>query len=116
MGPFRGNPGHVHSGMLITDDLKYIASHYLHNPGSHVDKLRVRRSRSGTEKVLISLDIPIASKSGPPRSEYYAFEIPVRVSSPFFPHIHSALLTVPLTTGKRLRRLGPSQSRTSSLQ
>ncbi|KAI0281194.1 hypothetical protein BGY98DRAFT_1175083 [Russula aff. rugulosa BPL654] len=100
MGPFRGNPGHVHSGMLITDDLKYIASHYLHNPGSHVDKLRVRRSRSGTEKVLISLDIPIASKSGPPRSEYYAFEIPENVCGDSDPPNH-----VPLP----YNRAGPSR-------
>ena len=99
--------------MVITEDLKYIASRYLHNPGSHVGKLRVKRSRSGAEKVLISLDIPIAS--GPPRPEYYALEIPVRVSSPFFPCIHSAFLTVLLTTGIPPRRLGP-QSRTSSLQ
>ena len=101
--------------MLITDDLKYIAGHYLYNPGSHVD-LRVRRSRSGSEKVLISLDIPIPSKSGPPRPEYYAFEIPARIPSPLFPPIHSAPLTVSLTTGKPSWRLGPSQSRTSCLQ
>jgi hypothetical protein len=85
-GPFRRNPGLTHySEMLITDDLKYTAIRCLYKPGSHVEKLRVRRSRSGAENVLISLDIPIAYESGPPRPEYYAFEIPVRVSSPFFP-------------------------------
>jgi hypothetical protein len=72
---------HPGPGMPITEDLKYVASRCLNNPGSHVAKLRVRRSRSGAEKVLISLDIPTVS--GPPRLEYHAFEIPVRVSSPF---------------------------------
>jgi len=89
--------------MPIAEDLKYVASRYLYNPASHVAKLRVRRSRSSAEKVLISLDIPTVS--GPPRLEYQAFEIPVRVSSPFFPRIHLALLTIPLITGKPPRRL-----------
>jgi hypothetical protein len=58
-GPSRGNPGLVHSGIMmsVAEDLKDLASHYLHNPGSHVDKLRMRRSRSGAVKVLILLEI-----------------------------------------------------------
>lgn len=56
-GPSRGDPSLVHTGMSVTGDLKNLASHYLHNPGSHVDKLRMRRSRSGTVKVLILLEI-----------------------------------------------------------
>jgi len=73
VGPFR-NPSLVHSGIPIAEDLKYIVSHYLHSSGSHVDKLRVRRSRSGTVKVLIFLDVSIAS--GPPRLEYHTPVIP----------------------------------------
>ena len=56
-GPSRGNPRVVHSRMSAAEDLKDVAMHYLHNPGSHVDKLRMRRSRSGTVKVLITLEI-----------------------------------------------------------
>jgi hypothetical protein len=56
-GPSRGNPRAVHSRMSAAEDLKDVAIHYLLNPGSHVDKLRMRRSRSGTVKVLISLEI-----------------------------------------------------------
>ena len=41
----------------VAEDLKNLASHYLHNTGSHVDKLRMRRSRSGAVKVLILLEI-----------------------------------------------------------
>ena len=41
----------------VGDDLKNMASHYLHSPGSHVDKLRMKRSRSGAIKVLIVLEI-----------------------------------------------------------
>jgi hypothetical protein len=43
--------------MPVTEDLKSLAGHYLHNPGSRVDELRVRRSRSGAFKVLILLEI-----------------------------------------------------------
>ena len=43
--------------MSVGEDLKNVASHYLHNPGSRVDKLRMRRSRSGAVKVLIVLEI-----------------------------------------------------------
>jgi len=59
-GPSRGNPnfGHpVNSEMSVADDIEDLASRYLYNSGSHVDKLRVRRSRSGTVKVLILLEI-----------------------------------------------------------
>ena len=49
----------MQSGMQVSvaEDLKNLASHYLHNPGSHVDKLRVKRFRSGAVKVLILLEI-----------------------------------------------------------
>ncbi len=43
--------------MSATEDVKRLASQYLLSPGSHVDKLRVRRSRSGGFKVLILLKI-----------------------------------------------------------
>ena len=43
--------------MLIVEDLRNLASRYLHNPDSRVDKLRMRRSRSGVVKVLILLEI-----------------------------------------------------------
>ncbi len=58
-GPSRGNPSLVHSGISNTgtEDVKTLASRYLHNPCSHVNDLRVRRSRSGAVKVLILLEI-----------------------------------------------------------
>ena len=56
-GPSQENPSVVHPGMSVGEDLKTLATRYLHNPGSHVDKLRMRRSRSGTVKVLILLEI-----------------------------------------------------------
>jgi len=58
-GPSRGDLSMVHSGtMSVTENLKKnLASHYLHNPGSRVNDLRTRRSRSGTVKVLILLEI-----------------------------------------------------------
>jgi hypothetical protein len=43
--------------MPVAEDIEDLASRFLHNPGSHVDKLRMRRSRSGTVKVLIQLEI-----------------------------------------------------------
>jgi hypothetical protein len=53
-GPSRGD----HSGMSVTENLKKdLASHYLHNAGSRVNDLRMRRSRSGAVKVLILLEI-----------------------------------------------------------
>jgi len=69
-GPFRGTPSVVYSGVPVIEDLKGLASRYLHNPGSNVDKLRIRRSRSGTVKVFIFLDIPVAS--GALRLEQFA--------------------------------------------
>ena len=72
--------------MLVTEDLKTLASRYLHNPGSNVDKLRIKRSRSGTVKVLIFLDIPAAS--GALRLEQIAPAILVRILPPPFRHVH----------------------------
>ncbi|KAI0281415.1 hypothetical protein BGY98DRAFT_958881 [Russula aff. rugulosa BPL654] len=57
-GPSRGDPSLGHSGMSVTENLKKnLASHYLHNPDSRVNDLRMRRSRSGAVKVLILLEI-----------------------------------------------------------
>ena len=42
--------------MLGTEDFEDLAGRYLHNPGSHVNKLRMKRSRSGV-KVLILLEL-----------------------------------------------------------
>ncbi|KAH9979157.1 hypothetical protein BJV77DRAFT_967652 [Russula vinacea] len=57
-GPSRGNPNLIHFETSVSEELKNIASDFLHNPGSHVNKLRVRRSRSGAiSKVLILLEI-----------------------------------------------------------
>ena len=47
----------VHSGISAGEDLKSMAGYYLHNSGSHVNKLRMKRSRSGAVKVLILLEI-----------------------------------------------------------
>jgi hypothetical protein len=55
--PSRGNPSFVHSGMSVGEDLKNLASYYLHDLGSHVEKLRMKRSRSGAVKVLILLEV-----------------------------------------------------------
>jgi len=43
--------------MLAAENLNDLASHYFHNPGAHVNDLRVRRSRSGAVRVLILLEI-----------------------------------------------------------
>jgi hypothetical protein len=97
-GPLRGNPSFVHSGIPFGEDLKYIASRYLRSSGSHVDKLRVRRSRSGVVKLLIFLDISIAS--GPLQLEYHTPVIPVRVLTIIFSsHVHSVPFTMPITAG-----------------
>ena len=57
-GPSRGDLSVVRSGLSVTETLKKnLASHYLHNPGSRVNDLRTRRSRSGAVKVLILLEI-----------------------------------------------------------
>ena len=73
-------PGNVHYGMPVTEDLRNLASRYLHNPGSHVDKFRMR-GRSGAIKALISLGIP--NFSGPSQLGYGAPAILVRVLLPF---------------------------------
>ncbi|KAI0003876.1 hypothetical protein BJV74DRAFT_490949 [Russula compacta] len=54
--PSRGNPSPAHTG-IATEDLKRLASYYLHIPSSYVDKLRMRRSRSGGYKILILLEV-----------------------------------------------------------
>jgi hypothetical protein len=56
-GPSQTNLNTVHSGMSAAEDLKRLASQYLLGPGSHIDKLRVKRSRSGTFKVMILLEV-----------------------------------------------------------
>jgi len=56
-GPSGANLGPVHSELPPAEDLKRIATHYLQSPDSHVDKLRMRRSRSGGFKVLILLEV-----------------------------------------------------------
>jgi hypothetical protein len=45
--------------MSVVEDLEdlRVASRYLHNLGSRVDKVRVRRRESGAVKVLILLKI-----------------------------------------------------------
>jgi hypothetical protein len=70
----------------VTEDLKSLASRYLHNPGSNVDKLRIRRSRSGTVKVLIFLHIPVAS--GALRLDQFSPAILVRLLPPPFHHMY----------------------------
>jgi len=56
-GPSRGDLSLVHSGMSVTENLKKsLASHYLHNPGSRVNDLRTRRSRSGAVLILLEID------------------------------------------------------------
>ena len=56
-GPSEGYTDTVHPGMSAAKNLKHLASQYLFSPDSHVDKVRVRRSRSGRFKVLIMLEI-----------------------------------------------------------
>ena len=44
--------------MSAVEDLRQIASRYLHNPDSRVDKVRMKQSRrSGKVKVMILLEI-----------------------------------------------------------
>jgi hypothetical protein len=52
-----GHPIPLYSRISAAEDLKHLASQYLFRPGSHVDKLRMRRSRSGGFKVLILLEV-----------------------------------------------------------
>ncbi len=80
-----------------TEDLKNFASHYLHNPSSRIVKLRVTRSRSGGVKVLIFLDIPVAS--GQLLLEH-APAIPVRVlTHPLSSYAQTTFLTAHLFIG-----------------
>ena len=72
--------------MPVTEDLKSLAIRYLHNPGSNVVKLRIKRSRSGVVKVLIFLDTPVASDAL--RLEQIATATIVRALLPPFPHMH----------------------------
>ena len=72
--------------MPVTEDLKSLAIRYLHNPGSNVVKLRIRRSRSGTVKALIFLDTPVAS--GALRLEQFAPATIVRALLPPFAHMN----------------------------
>jgi hypothetical protein len=78
VAPSRENPDLVHSGMSVGEDLKNLASHYLNNPSSSVDKVRMRQSRSGAVKALILLLI----------DEQYAPAIPVRLLFHSFPRGH----------------------------
>lgn len=52
----KSRPCTPHPGMLGTVDFGDLTSRYLHNPGSHVNKLRMKRGRSGV-KVLILLEL-----------------------------------------------------------
>lgn len=56
-GAFQDIPGLALPGTSAAEDLKYLAIRYLRNPDSHVDKLRMKSSRSGGYKVLILLEI-----------------------------------------------------------
>jgi hypothetical protein len=57
-GPSRGNDsGGIHLGTSTEEDIRRLACQYLQNPSAHVDKLRMRRSRSGGFKVMILLEI-----------------------------------------------------------
>jgi len=76
----------VYSAVPVTEDLKSLASRYLHNASSNVYKLRIRRSRSGTVKVLIFLDIPVAP--GTLRLQQFAPAILVRIPTSPFLHMH----------------------------
>lgn len=50
-----GHP--ANPGMSVTEDMEDLAGRYLHNPRSHVDKLRMKQSQSGCVKILIVLEI-----------------------------------------------------------
>jgi len=58
-GPSQGNMSSMHPRMSDSDDedLKRRARHYLNNPGSYVDELRVWHRCSGGRRVLILLEI-----------------------------------------------------------
>lgn len=54
----QGVPAQVPSGMSAAEDLRRLASRYLHSTDSHIDKVRVKQSRrSGRVKVMILLEI-----------------------------------------------------------
>lgn len=55
--PSQRNPSIIQSEMSVDEDLKTLASRYLHSPSSFIDKLRMRRNRSGAVMVLILLKI-----------------------------------------------------------
>ena len=53
-GPSQGVP----SGMTAVEDLRQLASQYLHNPDSRVDRVCMKQSRrSGKVKVMILLEV-----------------------------------------------------------
>ncbi|KAH9958889.1 hypothetical protein BGW80DRAFT_1372312 [Lactifluus volemus] len=55
---FQGLPGPVPPGISAEKELKQLASRYLRDPDSHVDRVRVRCSRcSGKVKVMILLEL-----------------------------------------------------------
>ncbi|KAH9958896.1 hypothetical protein BGW80DRAFT_1449327 [Lactifluus volemus] len=57
-GPSQGIPGQVLPGMSAGEELRQLASRYLHDRDSRIDKVRVRRSRrSGKVKVMILLEL-----------------------------------------------------------
>ena len=54
----QGIPDQGPSGTSAREDLKWLASRYLHNDDSRVDKVRVKRNRrSGRVRVMILLEI-----------------------------------------------------------
>ena len=87
------NPSIVQSEMSVDKDLKNLASRYLHSPSSFIDKLRMRRNRSGAVMVLILLKI----------NGQYAPAIHVRVLSKLpplpSPRAYTAFLTTLFTAG-----------------
>ena len=95
-GLSRGHPSFERSGISAAEDLKNLASRYLHSLDSSVDKLRMRRSRSGIVKVLILLEIDGTA-------------VYVRVPTPhpsrtLSIYAHSTFLTTALTTAGAQRR------------
>ena len=57
-GPSQGIPGPVPSRMSAAEDLRLLASQYLHSPDSRVYRVRIRQSRhSGRVKVMIMLEL-----------------------------------------------------------
>jgi hypothetical protein len=56
--------------VICAEDLKRLASQYLHSPSTHVDKLRMRRRRPGGLKVLILLEIDDTMSVGFPNENH----------------------------------------------